>query len=643
MLQKIGDSLKGKKTLAYVILVPLVLVFAVWGAAGIVNMDFFGAANWAAKVNGQALPLQRVNDAWREQQSQWQQRFGTEIPEAERKTLQDGLLEQFVRETLVQERTRASGYRVGSARVEEYIRNEPAFQLDGKYNENLALARLAQIGVSADAFKAEVRSNLQNQELQRALTLSEFRTPLEAERQLRLEDEQREVRYAVLPVEKFAAGAVIDDAAVQAYYAKNAARYQTPETVRLQYAELRLDQVAAQVQVAESDLQGLYAKNRDRYVDPEKRRASHILIKPEAGKDAVAQQLAEKVLAEARAPGADFGALARKYSADAGSAAQGGDLGWSEKSAFVGPFADAVFAMKEGEIRGPVKSEFGYHVILLQGIQASHSKSYDEARAELESEYRRDRAADLFGEREEQVQRKLEQPNADLATIARESGLATGEVGEFARASGGAPLGGDPALLEVVFSDAVLNQRRIGGPVQLGEDRFAIIKVLEHRKPVARPLAEVRAEVVAALRQERGAEAARVAAEQGVKRVEAGESLDGVAKAAGVAAEPARFVSRTDPAVPAQLVRSAFDLPRPKPGKPLAKAVQLDGTGAASGWAVLVVSQARPAPEGAAGDPQVRAQRVMQAAGRSGSGDVIAYVEELRRRADVEKNPKAFD
>jgi peptidyl-prolyl cis-trans isomerase D len=638
MLQKIGDSLKGKKAFAYVILVPLVLVFAVWGAAGVVDLEFFSGAGWAAKVDGKEIPVERVSDAWREQQSQWQQRFGAEIPEKERAMLQDALLEQFVRETLIQERTQDLGYRVGTSRVEEYIRNEPAFQLEGKYNENLALARLAQIGVSTEAFRAEIRSNLQNAELQRALQVSEFRTPLEIERAFRIEDEQREVRYALLPVEKYAAAVTVDDAAIQAYYDKNLARFQTPETVRLQYAELRLDQVAAKVTVAETDLQDVYAKNRDRYVDPEKRRPSHILVSIEAGKEAEALKQAEAILAEARQPGADFAALARKYSKDAGSAAQGGDLGWSERSAFVGPFADAVFAMQQGELRGPVKTEFGYHVIRLDGIQPSHVKTYDEARAELEAEYRRDRAADLFGEREEQVQRKLEEPNADLAKIAADLDLATGEVAEFGRGSGGAPLGTDAALEELVFSDAVLNQRRIGGPVALGDDRFVVVKVLDHRKPEAKPLADVRADVVAALRAERGAEAARTAAEAAAKRIEAGEPFDAVAREAGLTAEPARFVGRADPSIPAQLGRVAFTLPRPQ-GKPLVRAVPLESGGAA----VLMLTQARFVAPADSGDPQQRAQRVLQAAARSGSGDVAAYVSELRRQADVEKNAKAFE
>ncbi len=518
MLQKIGDSLKGKKSLAYLILIPLVLVFAVWGAAGVVNLDFFTGASWAAKVNGAEISANRVSEAWREQQSQWQQRFGADIPEAEKAILQNGLLEQFIRESLIQQRTESLGYRVGNARVEDYIRNEQAFQLDGKYNENLALARLAQVGVSPEAFRADIRSNLQNAELQRAVQVSDFRTPLEIERAQRLEDEQREVRYLLLPQEKYAAAAVIDEATIASWYERNKARYRTPESVRLQYADLRLEQIAAQVTVAEADLQDLYAKNRDRYVDPEKRRPSHILIKIEPGRDAEALKQAEAITAEARQPGADFAALARKYSADAGSATQGGDLGWSERSAFVGPFSDAVFAMQDGEVRGPVKSEFGYHVIRLAGIQPSRSKSYDEARGELEAQFRRDRAADQFGEREEQAQRRLGDATADFSKVATDLGLTVGEVPQFLRAGGGAPLGEDAGLIEAVFGDAALNQRRIGGPIALGEDHFVIFRVLDHRKPEPRPLAEVRTEVFAAMRAERGAAAAQAAAEALAKR-----------------------------------------------------------------------------------------------------------------------------
>ena len=636
MLQKIGDSLKGKKALAYLILIPLALVFAAWGAVGVVDMDFFNPKAFAVEVNGKKVPLERATDAWREQQSRFQQQFGLEVPEATKPVMQDSLLEQFVREALVTQRTEDRGYRVSTSRVDQTIEREPAFQVDGKYSETLALARLSQIGRTPEQFKAEIRTDLRNGELQRGIQLSEFRTPREISRMLALEDEQREVRYAALPLERFESAVVADDAAINAFYARNIAQYQTAETVRLDYAELRLESIAAQVTVAETDLQDLYAKNRDRYADAEKRRARHILIAVKGGNDAAAKAQADAVLAEARA-GKDFSELAKKFSQDSGSASQGGDLGWSERSVFVGPFADAVFSMKEGDLRGPVKTDFGYHVIRLDGIQAARNKTYEEARPELDAQFRRDRAADLFGDRQEQVQRRMEQPGADLATLAKEFGLTSGEVVEFARGTGGAPLGASRELDELVFGDAVLNQRRLGGPVALGEDRFVIVKVRDHRKPGPKPLATIRDEVASALRRELGSVAARKSADEALRRLDAGESFEAVARSLGATVEAARFVGRGDPAMPAQIRELAFTLPRPPAGKPINRAVTLDQGGAA----LVSLTQTRAAPPD--DNVELRSQRVNEAMARSGLGDLSAYVNEMRRRAEVVKNPKAFE
>ncbi len=636
MLQKIGDSLKGRKLVAYIVLIPIAFIFAVWGAAGIVEMDFFGPPNYAAKVNGEPISLERVAEAWSEQQSRFQQQVGSEIPEATKKSLQENLVESFIRQQLVSERARDAGYRVDGQRLRQAIEQEPAFQLDGKYNEQLALARLAQVGLTAERYRADVRRDLQNAELERAIVISDFATPQEISRRFALEDEQRELRWALLPAARYLAGVDVDETAVVEFYEQNASRWMRPESVRLRYAELRADQLAAEVVVTEADLQDLYAQNRDRYVVPEKRRARHILITTEGGDEAAARKQAEAVLAEVRA-GKDFSALARQYSRDSGSAAQGGDLGWADRQAFVGPFADALFAMKQGETSDLVKTEFGFHIIRLDGIEAAKVQTFEEARFDLEDAVRRDKLADLFGEKQEEVQRRIERAGADLDAIARDLGLTVGEVPEFLRGSGGAPLGADRGLEEVVFGDAVLNLRRIGGPVPLGEDRFVIVKVLEHRKAAPKPLAEVRDEVIAALRLQRAAEAARAAADAALQRLEAGESLEAVAKTLGVTAEPARFVGRVDPSVPANVLEAAFAARRPQAGKPVVQAVTLDQDG---GAALMVMTQARVAPQ--TDNTERRAQRLTEAAQRAGRADAAAYVLEMRRKAKVELNPQTF-
>ena len=627
MLQKIGDSLKGKKILPWLILAPLALIFAFWGATGMVSMDFLGAQTWAAKVNGKQVPLQEANDVWRNQQSQWQQQFGTDIPDNVRAELQEGVLERLIRARLVGDRSQDGGYRVSAERVQQEILSEPAFQVDGKYSETLALARLAQIGITPEKFRADIRTSLQNAELERAIGVSEFLTPTEIGRRLALEDEQREVRVALLPVDRFRTSAVPDEAALAAWYAKNGKSFETPESVSLQYAEGSLAQIEAGITVTEDDLQAFYAENKDRYIAPERRRARHILLATEADANAA--------LARLKA-GEDFATLARTLSKDTGSAEGGGDLGFSDRNAFVKPFADALFAMAQGETRGPIKTDFGFHVIRLEGVEGGGTRAFAEVRADLEQELRRDRAADRFGEQQEQAQRRAEQPGADLAAIAKDLGLATGVVPVFLRGTGGAPLGTDPALEAAVFGDKLLGQRRVSAPIALGDDRFVVVKVASHTKAAIPPLASLRGEVVAAVQRERATAAARAAAEAAAARVDSVATFDNAVRALGVVAEPARFVDRRDPALPSTVRNALFSFPRPVRGKPVTRAVPLPE----GGHAIVTFTQRRNMPT--AGDAQLRSFRVQQITAGQGQASVGAYVEELRRSAKVEKNPRAF-
>ena len=627
MLQKIGDSLKGKKILPWLILAPLALIFAFWGATGMVSMDFLGAQTWAAKVNGKPVPLQEANDVWRNQQSQWQQQFGTDIPDDVRAELQEGVLERLIRARLVGDRSQDGGYRVSAERVQQEILSEPAFQVDGKYSETLALARLAQIGITPEKFRADIRSSLQNAELERAIGVSEFLTPTEIGRRLALEDEQREVRVALLPVDRFRSSAVPDEAALAAWYAKNGKSFETPESVSLQYAEGSLAQIEAGITVTDDDLQAFYAENKDRYIAPERRRARHILLATEADANAA--------LARLKA-GEDFATLARTLSKDTGSAEGGGDLGFSDRNAFVKPFADALFAMAQGETRGPIKTDFGFHVIRLEGIEGGGTRAFADVRADLEQELRRDRAADRFGEQQEQAQRRAELPGADLAAIAKDLGLATGVVPVFLRGTGGAPLGTDPALETAVFGDKVLGQRRISAPIALGDDRFVVVKVASHTKAAIPPLASVREQAVAAVQRERATAAARAAAEGAAARVDSAATFDNAVRELGVVAEPARFVDRRDPALPSTVRSALFEFPRPVGGKPVTRAVPLPE----GGYAIVTFTQRRNMPT--AGDAQLRSFRVQQITAGQGQASVGAYVEELRRSAKVEKNPRAF-
>jgi len=634
MLQNIRDGLHRHKWLGYIVLGALALVFAAWGAYGIVNLNIDNA-NYAAEAGGQKISIQEARNAWSRQESRLQQSFGgADIPAVLRDRFQDQVLEGLIRNALMTERTHDLGYRVSDADLQEAIRNEPAFQIEGKYSSEAAKAALAQAGLSIDTFTAEMRSDLQRQQLENGIRATNFMTPRERAQLQSLENEQREVRYAVLPTEKFP-GPAVDDAAVQAYYKAHQAEFMTPESAHLQYAELRLDQVAAQMTVSDADLHAAYEKNKNTYVVPERRHARHILIAATKD-DAADKKLADEVYEQAKS-GKDFAALAKQYSKDPGSAQNGGDLGWADRTTFVPQFTDALYSMKVGEIHPPVKTQFGYHIIRLDEVQAGKTKTFEEARPELEGEVKKNMATDRFGDIQEQLQTRLEQPGADLDAIAKEFKLQTGDVPQYLRGEGGAPLGATPQLQDLVFGESPVATGRIGGPVLLGDDRLVLVKVLDRKKPEPKPVAEVHDTIVATLKKQNGSEAAMKAAEGAKAKLEGGASFDDVAKELGITVEPARFIARTDPAVPAQIRTTVFDLPKPSGDKPVYRALKLDTGGAA------VVDLTKVRVDTTDANKQLEASRIKQEIERQGSEDATAYLEDVRRTADVRKNPKAFE
>jgi len=614
------------------------LIFAAWGAYGIVNISF-APQDYGLKVNGERVSTETLNRAWQERQAQYAQALnGAALPPAQTQIMQQQLVDEYVRETVLRQRAQMDGYRASDAEVLAAYQSERAFQVDGKFSAQAAENMLAQIGLTPAAYEAERRQALQISQLTEGIQLSDFLTVPELNHIFALENEQREVRYALLPPEKYAPAAKIDEAQIKAWYDAHPNEYMSPESVKLQYAVLALDSMTAQVSIKEEDLQAWYEKNKTRYSESEKRHAHHILISIDNAKDpksdAAALAKAQQVLAEVKS-GKDFGDLARKYSADPASAKQGGDLGWAESNAYVAPFSDALFAMQPGQISDPVKTQYGYHIIRLDEIRPAHVLSLADGRAKIEADYRREQAAEIFGDREEQLQQKLEQgESTDLAALANQFGLQLGEVANFTHA-GGPPLGSKPEVVQAVFNEETLSGGRIGGPVALAEDRVALFKVLEHHASAPQPLASVHEEVAAAVRKSASSTAAKAAADQAVKQLDGGADFDAVIKGLAVTSAPAAFIARSDPQLPIQVREAAFGAPPPT-DKPLFRAVALDNGGAA----VLKLSAVRSGSAGA--NLQNDEQLAMQFKNRDRDGDISAYLRELERRATVKRNPNIF-
>jgi peptidyl-prolyl cis-trans isomerase C len=133
--------------------------------------------------------------------------------------------------------------------------------------------------------------------------------------------------------------------------------------------------VEQEAQISDADLKKFYDENKDKFKSGEQVRASHILVKNE--------KEADEILAQLKG-GASFEELAKKYSTDS-TAAKGGDLGWFSKGAMVPEFDKVVFGLKEGQISGVVKTQFGFHIIKVTGQRPAGIRSFDEVKDQIKS------------------------------------------------------------------------------------------------------------------------------------------------------------------------------------------------------------------------------------------------------------------
>ena len=630
MLQTIHDKLKG--VFAITILTALGVVFVFWGVEAKVGTS--GKAQ-GIEVNGTELNVQDVRSEYQQELSRYQAAFGAAgVPDEIRTQLQTSALDKAVLGELVRQRTQKLRFVASDKEVFGIIQQVPAFQVNGKFSSDAYHAALRSAAMRPDQFERDQREYAVARQLDRGISSSTFLLPAELDRRVSLMNEARDIAWVTIPAAEFLPQVAQDDAALKAWYDGHQSLYMTEERATVEYVELNLDALATSAAVTESQLREFYDANKDRWSTPGRRHARHILVAIKDGDEAAAAAKAKKIYERARA-GEDFAKLAREMSDDAGSAGAGGDLGWALRSDFVPAFADAVWAMKPGDLSEPVRSEFGFHIIKLEGAETDSTKSFEEVRAQLEPEVRRAEVEKAFGDKQEMLVTLAFESAGNLAELATKLDLPVRRVEQFTRAGGG-ELGNNPALIEAVFAPEVLSGSELR-TVELSAGRVVAVRVAAHNPATARPFAEVRDQVAAAAR----LEAAQHLAAEKAKAVAAELSGGGDWAAATQAwrkgvPEPAtyqpRLVRRDEPLVAAEIKDAAFRAAKPE-GRARFGTAQLN-TGDAVVWMMSAVHTGTLA----ALSPADR-QKAAEAAHQSLSvADAAAYITSMRAAAKVDVN-----
>ncbi len=556
MLQAMREGVG--RGVAVVILSIIALGFIFFG------VDFTGTTStFAARVNGETIPLLEFERVLQDELSQYQQAYRIELTDDFRRQIRGNVVENMVRNLVLEQRVEESGYRVSDARVLASIRATPAFQVGGEFVADVYRTRLATSGIVPIQYEEQERTRLALQDLQDGIINSTFLTPAEFRAYIELTQQRRQIAYAAFNAEDFSDGIEISDAEVAAYYADNGALYMTEESVDFEYVEIALADIAANTSISEEELREYYDDERDLFATEEERSVRHILIVEDDA--AAANSRADEVLARLEA-GESFEDLASEVSDDPGTRAQGGDLGRIVRGMLVGPFEDAVFDMAEGEVRGPVRSDFGVHIIRLDAISAGDTQSFEAVRDDLLSRLRTQRAEDAFYDLANTLGDRAFYAEGDLAAIAAEMMLPLITVTEFPRTGDLDMFTNSAAVVQAAFSDDVLSQGRNSDLIELSEDNVMVLRVVAHNEPVQQALDDVREEIVAELTRTAAAQLARDAAETFRAEVDMAEDLAAAAAARGGTWSEPIWIGRGDASVPTQVVSRVFALSAPTAG-----------------------------------------------------------------------------
>lgn len=514
MFEAIRKHSKVVMGILFLLIIPSFVLFGIDG-------NYFSENSvTVASVDGRAITQTEWDNAHRTESD----RIRAQQPGIDGKLLDSPQARYATLEKLVRDRVLAAAARhmhlmVSDAQLARELQKIPAIaQLrkpDGSLDTQAYRALVAAQGLTPEGFEAQLRNELSvNQVLGGAVSTS-FASPVESKLGLDALLQRREIQVARFDAKDYVSKVTVDDAQLQTFYAAHPELFRQTEEASVEYVVLDLDAIKNGLSVSEDDLRTYYKENQDRLAGKEERRASHILINAPKDEPAAerekARQKAQELLAQVRKDPSSFAELAKKSSQDPGSAPQGGDLGFFARDAMVKPFADAVFAMKKGDISDVVETDFGYHIIKLTDIKAPKVPSFDEVRPKLEAELRQQQAQRKFAEVAETFSNLVyEQPDS-LQPVADKLKLkiqtATGVMRKPQANAKGALA--NPRFLEALFAPESIQSKRNTEATEIGSNVLVAGRITAYQPAEALPFDKAKDRVRSAYVAQQSAELAR--------------------------------------------------------------------------------------------------------------------------------------
>lgn len=621
MLQNIRDNSQG--WIAKTIVGVIVALMAFTGFDAIVSST--SNSKNAADVNGEKITLDTLNRAVDMQRRQYREQFGKDFDVSllDDKLLRESALNALIDRNLLLQGAKDSDMAFSQAALDQLILGMPIFQVDGKFSAARFDQIIQQEGYTRMQFRERLEQDVLISQLQAGLVGSSFLTDDELSAFVRLDKQTRD--FATLTLKADVSAVQLQDEELKAYYDEHADQFMSPEQVVLDYVELNKAAFFDRVEIKDEELQEQYkAEIADL---AEQRQAAHILL--EVGAELSDEQAKAKLdeLKNRLLQGEDFSALAKEFSQDLGSAGNGGDLGFAGPGVYDPAFEEALYALKQGEVSAPVRSEFGWHLIKLLGVQNADVPSFESLKDKLIADIKAPRVEQLFVQASKALEDAAYEAS-DLAQPAAEQGLEVKTTAAFGREGGSEGLTANRQVIQAAFSEDLLEAAANSQAIELDPDTVVVVRVKEHMKSELLPFEQVSASIREILTLKRANEAVKAKGEALLASLR-----DGTAPAAdGQDWNVIEAATRNQEGVDPALLQALFRMPKPADSdSPSFMGVSLN-----NGDYVLLRLNGVSQPEAELSEQEKTMYR-RALASRLGQQDFSAFRAVLKEQADIER------
>jgi peptidyl-prolyl cis-trans isomerase D len=602
----------------------LILSFAVWGIGDMFRGQ--GVSDNAAEIGDVAVTRDDLARQFRREIERLQRVMGPEFDSERARDmgLLDRTLETLIEGHLLGQKAHDIGLVASDDLVRRRIYAEPAFQNSARQFDTFAFRRaLSEAGLSEAGYISMLKSGLLRGQLTDAISSGAEIPDLMRDTIHRYRGEKRITEYVLVPSASIAQVPEPTQDDLAAFHAQNQALFTSPELREITIISLDPEMAAQEVKPSEEQIKQAFEERLPSLSIPERRRVRQMLFAEEA-----AARQAHEALEKGRA----FDEVAKETPGQAPV-----DLGLVTRRDLAGPLAESAFALAEGRWSEPVRSPLGWHILVVDKVEAGRTPTLDQAREEIAREVARDEAVNRLVKTANKLEDELA-GGASLESAADRLGLkatAVGPIDARGRLRSGVPaanLPQHPKVLEFAFRTPQ------GQATQLQEVRgggYFILRVDTVTPPALRPLDEVRAQAIQAWKDKQRDDLARARAEKLLERVKGGEPLAKIAAELGLQAKTSdaltRFAVEPNAQVPSALVAAMF---KAREGEAMMTAYE-------GGYAIAKVTEVKPVAQT---DPSAEAAQLERELTASVANDLITqYTRALRRSYPVTVNRASVD